>query len=520
MSNGYLTTCALIISIIIAIVLFSKKTINNIETKMYKRMLILNVLESLSTSLIVFVALTSNSILAFKLLNRIDINIIIWWCSYFLLYISYVCKMKNLKRINKCIFIINIIFLILSLFLEVNIIAENDILNSSGPLTNLGLIGAVFYILLMLLFILFSIKNKPDKNKFLPFYFLIAILILIAFLRVVIPKINFISIMITLVDLIMIFTIENPDVKLLEEIEFNKKIIERNNEEKSNLLFKISQDVRIPIKEIENKSLEMLSMSDKNGFISTAKEINDESRSLSFIIDNVLNINSMDINNIKLYKTKFDLSNLCDEVNLIIKNKISKSLSFNFNIYNNIPLLYGDDVRLKQIICSIVNYCFENNKSKCVYLDICGLLRYDICRLIIDINDNGNKISVDKINGILSNDIDLDKVNLDNVDDLSLTLENIYKLIRLLNGTFFIKTNKDLGNTYSIVIDYEIADKSFILNFDNIYFSKKKVLIINDDTNEIKKYVKIFRKKDIDITTSMFGKDCIDKIKYGVRNMI
>lgn len=514
MSNGYLTSCAMIISVIIAIVLFSKKSINNIETKMYKKMIILNVFESLTTSLIVLVALTSNSILAFKLLNRIDVNIIIWWCSYFLLYISYISKNRNSKKINFCIIILNTIIFILSLFLDVNIIAENGILNSNGPLTIMGFCGAVMYILVMLIFIILSLKNKPDVLKFVPFYFLIGILILIAFLRVTLPEVNFISIMITLVDLIMIFTIENPDIKLLEEIEFNKKIIEKNNEEKSNLLFKISQDVIVPINEIENKSLSMLNMSKKNDFLSTAKEINNEAKNLRFIVDNVLNINSMDINNIKLYKTKFDIYKLCNEINLITKNKIGKTSTFNYNIYNDIPLLYGDDVRLKQIVCSLIFYCF-NNKSKYVDLDISGLLRYDVCRLIINLKNKGNEINIEKINDILSDNIYLDNECLDDINDLNLEIENIYKIIKLLNGTFFIKNDKNLGNIFTIVIDCEVVDKSLIFNFNNIFSDKKKVLIINDDSNELKKYVRFLRNSDIDITTSMFGKDCIDRIKYG-----
>ena len=81
MSNGYLTSCALVISILITSMLLLKKSVNNIETKIFKKMLFVNILESLSTTLIVVVALTSNSLILFKMLNRIDIVLIISWCS-------------------------------------------------------------------------------------------------------------------------------------------------------------------------------------------------------------------------------------------------------------------------------------------------------------------------------------------------------------------------------------------------------------------------------------------------------
>lgn len=207
MSNGYLTGCGLIFSTIVLIILFSKKTINNFETKIFKKMIIVNVLESLTTSLIVVVALTSNSIPIFKILNRIDINIILLWCLFFTLYITKVCGLKRIELFKKILIIINFIFLIISLFLNINIIATSEVLDSYGPLATFGFCGAVIYILLMLSIIILSLKNKPNMKKLVPFYFLISILILIAFLRSIIPQINFISIMFTIIDLIMYFTI-------------------------------------------------------------------------------------------------------------------------------------------------------------------------------------------------------------------------------------------------------------------------------------------------------------------------
>ena len=75
MANGYLTSCALVIAVLITMMFFIKKGVENIETKIFKRMLFCNIFESLSTTLIVVVALTIDSNFVFKLLNRIDFRI-------------------------------------------------------------------------------------------------------------------------------------------------------------------------------------------------------------------------------------------------------------------------------------------------------------------------------------------------------------------------------------------------------------------------------------------------------------
>lgn len=519
MSNGYLTSCALIISMIITIILFSKKSINNIETKLFKRMLILNVLEALSTTLIVVVALTSNSISTFKLLNRIDINIIIWWCSFFLLYIGNVCKIKNLKKIHYGILITNIIFLILSLFLNVNIIAHDGILDSNGPLTTLGFIGAIVYILLMLVVILISLKNKPNMKKLLPFYFLIALLILIAFLRATIPQINFISIMLTLVDLIMVFTIENPDLKMLNEYIKNKELVESNIEEKSNILFKISQEVRAPIKKINFLSNNIVKSENISEMHEDARNIVDISNDVSRIVNDVLDISVMDKRNIKIMDATYNIYNLFNQIVYFGKEK-KNTIDFKYSISSTIPeKLYGDSSKLKQIICSVLNNAFKNTEEGYVDLDIFSIIKYDICRLVITISDTGKGMSLDYINSILEDTSEINDEQLDRLTNLDVDLRTIKKLIYLQGGSLLINSDNN-GTKITIVIDQIInveKKQNYIESMSKVLSNKKKVLLIDDDYKELELFAKELKKNGLEVVSTMYGKDCVDRLSNNER---
>ncbi len=514
MSNGYLTSCALIISMIITIILFSKKSINNVETKLFKRMLILNVLESLSTTLIVVVALTSNSISTFKLLNRIDINIIIWWCSFFLLYIGNVCKIKNLKKLHYGILITNIIFLILSLFLNVNIIAHDGILDSNGPLTTLGFIGAIVYILLMLVVILISLKNKPNMKKLLPFYFLIALLILIAFLRATIPQINFISIMLTLVDLIMVFTIENPDLKMLNEYIKNKELVESNIEEKSNILFKISQEVRVPIKKINFLSNNIVKSENVSEMHEDARNIGDISNDVSRIVNDVLDISVMDKRNIKIMDATYNVYNLFNQIVYFGKEK-KNTIDFKYSISNGIPeKLYGDSSRIKQIICSVLNNAFKNTEDGFVDLDIFSIVKYDICRLVITISDTGKGMPLNYINSILEDTSEINDEQLNRLTNLDIDLRTIKKLIYLQGGSLLINSDNS-GTKITIVIDQIInieKKQNYIESMSKVLSNKKKVLLIDDDYKELESFSKELKKLGLEVISTMYGKDCVDRL--------
>lgn len=521
MSNGYLTSCALIISLMITIILFTKKTINSVETRTFKKILIFNVLEALSTTLIVVDALTSNSIPIFKILNRIDVNIIMWWCSFFLLYICHICKVKNIKRFNSIILVTNILFLILSLILDVNIIAQDGILDSSGPLTTLGFIGAVFYILLMLFVILTSLKNKPNIKKLIPFYFLIALLILIAFLRAVIPQINFISIMLTLVDLIMIFTIENPDVKMVDELVKNRKIIERTSEEKSIFLFKMSQELRGPISNIGREV-----QTYKNGNLNKTEtddvinNIDNNNRKMNYLITDVLGINVNDNINIKILENTYNIYSLINEIEIRTRKLVKREIDFNFVCASNIPKeLYGDSLKLKQVLISVIINSIENTSSGYIHVDIDSITKYDLCRLVISVKDSGSGIDLLTINEILDQDIEISDKEYLKLDELDVDLKIAYKIIKLLNGTMYIKSEIGKGTEVIITLnqyikeDDEIKNNVLIESYVQKRTNSMKVLIVNDDIKELKKIRTKLEEFGYETYTSLFGEDAINRIK-------
>ena len=521
MSNGYLTSCALIISLMITIILFTKKTINSVETRTFKKILIFNVLESLSTTLIVVVALTSNSIPIFKILNRIDVNIIIWWCSFFLLYICHICKVKNIKIFNCIILVTNILFLILSLILDVNIIAQDGILDSSGPLTTLGFIGAVFYILLMLFVILTSLKNKPNIKKLIPFYFLIALLILVAFFRAIIPQINFISIMLTLVDLIMIFTIENPDVKMVDELVENRKIIERTSEEKSIFLFKMSQELRGPIsnigKEVQTYKNGKLNKSETDVVIDN---IDNNNRKMNYLITDVLGINANDNMNIKILENTYNIYSLINEIEVRTRKLVKSEIDFNFACASNIPKeLYGDSLKLKQVLMTVIINSIENTSSGYIHVDIDSITKYDLCRLVISVKDSGSGIDLLTINKILDQDIEISDKEYLKLDKLDVDLKIAYKIIKLLNGTMYIKSEVSKGTEVIITLnqyikeDDEIKNNALIESYIQKRTNSMKVLIVNDDVKELKKLRTKLEEFGYEIYTSVFGEDAINRIK-------
>lgn len=512
MGNVFLTWCALAIAILISVVFFSKKGVKNNETIIFKYMLITNIVESTLTNLIVLVALTINSNEILILLNRLDVITIITWCSLMFFYIYNVSKKNKSKKLILTFVFINIIMYLLALILDVNIINSNGIMDSQGPLTILGLVGAIFYIIAMVITVLLK-NNNQNKSKYTPLYFLIILIIAVAILRAVIPEINFISLMISFINLIMIFTIENPDIKLVEELIENRKIIERSSEEKSAFLFKMSQGIREPVhnidREIEKYKNGSKTKKDTNIIINN---IYSNNQKIDYLINDVLGITSFDRSNIKKSESTYNIYSLLEDIKRRGKTYIEGKIDYNFSVVDNIPTeLYGDKIKIKQVLMSVIINAIKNTKEGYVHVDVSSFTKYDVCRLVITVEDSGCGMDIVKINNILEQDLEITEKEYLKIQRLDVDLPLSYKIIKSLGGTMYIKSDINKGTELIITLDQYIAN--YLNNKNSEYLLNiKRVLIVDDNDSEIRKIKTSLEHKGYDVSVSMYGEDCIEKI--------
>ena len=136
-------------------------------------------------------------------------------------------------------------------------------------------------------------------------------------------------------------------------------------------------------------------------------------------------------------------------------------------------------------------------------------------------------MSIDKINTILDDNRELTKEEVQKLDKLDMDLVATIKSIKLLGGSFNIRSEENKGSTFTIVIDQkcDIKNKTDIMRnmekYSSDVFGKKRVLVVDEDKEELFKISDILSKYNVDINTTMSGKDCIYKIKAGeIYNLI
>lgn len=521
MNNLYFPICAVLINVLILIVYYSKKRINSDETKAYANLIIIGFLESvLACVLVILMNLYGKPSYIYNI-HRIDYILMLLWVWSLFNYVIIVALHNNKKKrtiIQKVSMIINIIISISFFFLNVNVINENGVIDTNGPAMNVLFSSLSIYVILMVIFVIRSlIKNfKSSANKkFIPLFALAIFGIIALFVRSIAPEILIISLVAAYADLIMFFTIENPDVKMIYELNKNKKLLESMSEEKSNFLFSMSQDTKKPIDNI----LEVKSMLEKEKDLETIqtglKVIENNARGLKNIINNVLDLSS--ISSSKLIVTS-ETYNIYTLLNTCLKNaekKMSNRVELRTSISKNIPTeLYGDSVKLKQVISSILFNAIKYTKEGYVEVSANEIVKYNVCRLIIEIEDSGRGISVEKLNELLKSNSDLEDTDLLKLDNLDVDLKLAFKIIKKLGGYINIKSEENKGSTFTIVLDQKIeVDKNTY--YSEYIFNKKKVMVVSDKLQTLKDINTLSGKYDIELLTTMYSNDLIQRIKDG-----
>ena len=557
MSNGYLTSLAMVISIIHIIIFFLKKSIKNVETKIFKKLLIINILESLATTLIVVVALTINSVPIFKLLNRIDVALIVSWCSLMFYYIYVITTDKSVNLVKKIVISFNSIVYILAVFLSVTIINENGILNSTGPLTYLGLIAAIIYIFAMLGVLLF-IKNKKDnldKKKYIPLYFLIMMLVVVAILRLVIPEINFISIMLSLVDMIMMFTIENPDIKLLKQMEIAKDQAERANRAKSDFLSSMSHEIRTPLNAIVGFSEDIQSYKDSASpeIVEDAEYILQASQTLLEIVGNILDINKIESNKMEITEVKYNFREEIESLAKINATRIGdKNINFKINLAPDIPYeLIGDKTHIKEIVNNLLTNAIKYTEQGEIELSAKCINQNNSCNLIISVRDTGRGIKAENINKLFTKFERLDIEKNSTTEGTGLGLAITKALVEMMGGKINVQSQFGQGSIFMVQIPQKISmmanpDQTIQINIAPIKqameesqpekkeevieqnpkeiqpevntttgYGHKKVLLVDDNKLNIKVARKALDGYNFEIDECYDGQECLDKVVNG-----
>ena len=525
-----LLVISLIYTILILFLFYSKDKIKTVENKIYSSLLITVILGVIIDIIGIYSHLYLPDTSFFRWL--VVKVYLVYLLTFIYLITFYIVVMSNKEEMRvvdksvksktrksiKIITFIYIISIILNFILTFTYYKEGNAVYLSGSNTifvyGISGVGILSWILLVIL----NRKNIPTI-KIVPIIIFIIICVPVILLQLCNPELLVVTSLTAFLVNFMYHTIENPDVQTISELYKNKELVEQTYEDKSNFLFELTQEVRDPLYNISNLCNEIKSSDDVKKIKENINIINNSIRQLDFIVNDVLNVSTLDVQIVKFVNNRYSLKSLYDDVVARIKVNVSDNIEFRTNIPNNVPYLYGDSIKLKQILYSLIMNSVKKTEKGFIEFNVNTIEKYDVCRVIFTIIDSGSGMSIDKINEVLSVTGEFDAGDIENLEKAEFNIKLCQKIIKVLGGNLLIKSKAGKGTEVMLTIDQRIYspdnDNSVLKQYENAIYNSKKALIVCQDKNITNILKKKLNENSIGYSIMLYGMDAVDKIKSG-----
>jgi len=523
--GAYFTICSIIYILIFIYFFYSKGSMQNIETRVYK-LLLITTLIGLVVDLMGYVwfkyGMDPNSLM-YTILAKSMLCYFVAWSfeiSYYIYAISYNEK-SDMNKINKLKKYIIIVFFIISIILFVLPVSFEIANNVVVPIgISVGLTYSIFAISIAVSTVIsFINKKKIITKKYSPLYFLLVMLVIIFIVQRLFPELFLVNFALSLVVIIMYFTIENPDMKLINQLELAKDQAEKANHAKTDFLSSMSHEIRTPLNAIVGFSECIENATNLDEAKEDAKDIVMASRNLLEIVNGILDISKIEADKMEIVNTEYNLSEILENLTKLVKTRIGeKDIELKTNFAPDIPdVLYGDSGKVKQVITNILTNAAKYTEQGEINFTVSCINNKQNCTLIISVEDTGRGIKKEQIDKLFTKFQRLDEDKNTTTEGTGLGLAITKRLVEMMGGKIVVQSEYGEGSTFTIYLTQEIRNtlykKEEVIENKIFKFDNRKILVVDDNKLNLKVVTKILKEFNLNVTCIDNGFECINKIE-------
>lgn len=513
MPNLYLPVTAFLLSFVLLVIYFSKKRVHLLENSIYILMIFSILMDSALVSLLFYNYYTNYNVSLVSLLNKLDYVFLIIWSSSLMLYIFVITYKERkrfkrlLKKVSTSVIVLDIIMFVVVFNSKIDLIIKDSIHQTAqGEAVILSIIFCLFYILVSLLIVLFNLKKINIKH--LPVFVIIFTAILIAILFSVNPYLIIISIGLTIDNFIMYFTIENPDIKLINELELAKDNLENANLVKSEFLRSMSHEIRTPMNQIIGCA-SVIEMEDNLSEESkdVLNDLVNSTNSLLDVCNGIINVSQIESGNVDILISGYNPKEVIEDIiNLNKKRLTNKDVEIVSN-YSELPdVVYGDKDKVKQIVSNLLSNAIKYTDKGKIEVSVSSSVKKDKCDIEIVVKDTGKGISEENIDLIFNKFGKLEK-NSDTLG-LGLGLFITKNLVNILGGNICVTSELGKGSEFKVFLHESLVDTSTKLDLSSV-----NIMIIHS-SNMIRAFLKnSIMKYEIKVNDFSNGVEAIKELK-------
>ena len=317
-------------------------------------------------------------------------------------------------------------------------------------------------------------------------------------------------------------------MKYINELNEAKKNADRANASKSAFLASMSHEIRTPLNAVLGMD-EMIMREDDIGEIhSHAASIMDAGKSLLAIIDDILDFTKIESGMMHIISSDYSVNDEARELyNIVTFRAKKKGLSLSFEMDSNMPkTLYGDAIRIRQILINIINNAVKYTNVGWVKVSLKAEINDDKNMTLIGIiEDTGIGIKKEDISKLFDKFQRLDENINHKVEGTGLGLSIVYNLLQMMNGSIDVQSVYGRGSKFTIRIPQKIIDSTPIGSVDLNYSTAGSsytesftapdahVLVVDDNKINLTIVKGLLKKTQLHVHMASSGRECLEMVQ-------
>ena len=326
-------------------------------------------------------------------------------------------------------------------------------------------------------------------------------------------------------------------IDVTEEMLKRKKI-EDEREAKTRFLSNMSHEIRTPINAVLGMNEMILREASDGQILTYAANIKSSGKMLLFLINDILDISKIESGKMEIIPVEYETPALIMDLwNVIYLRAKEKELLFTVESDETLPrVLYGDDVRMKQIVTNLLTNAVKYTPQGSVKLNITyerqsgdGLL------LKISVQDTGIGIRKEDMGKLFESFQRLDEEKNRNIEGTGLGMNITMSLLKMMGGDMKVDSEYQKGSTFTVIIPQKIISNepagSFLeIQEKNTRYNGRKqsgftapqgrVLVVDDNTMNLTVFKALLKRTKLQVVTAESGKQCLAYVQKQKFHMI